>query len=127
MKFDHHHISVGLEKVADDTFLFKLGVSGKLCHDDYDVFVPMLEAALQTAHDPKIRFFLDATDLEGWEPRAAWDDLKLGLKHGNKFDKIAIFGNKKWQELSAKLGSLFISGEVKFFHNRGKALEWINH
>lgn len=127
MKHEHHHISVGLEKVTDNTLLLKLCVSGKLSHDDYDVFVPMLESALETTPVPRLRFFLDATDMEGWEPRAAWDDVKFGFKHGNKFDKIAIFGNKKWLELSAKIGSWFMSGEVKFFENRGKALEWINH
>lgn len=125
MKYDHHHISVGLEKLSQDTFLLKLGVSGKLSHDDYEVFVPMLEAALESVAEPRIRCFLDATELEGWEPRAAWDDLKLGVKHGNKFDKIAIFGHKKWQELSAKVGSWFIAGEVKYFENRGDALDWI--
>lgn len=126
MKFDHHHISAGIEKVSSDTFLFTLDVSGKLTHDDYDVFLPMLEAAIATVENPKIRFFLDATDMNGLETRAAWDDLKLCLKHREKFDKIAIFGNRKWQKLSVALNSWFISGDIKYFERRSEALEWLN-
>lgn len=57
--------------------------------------------------------------------RAAWDDFKLGLKHGNEFDKIAIYGNKKWQEYLSKIASWFISGDVKFFEDANEALEWL--
>ena len=69
--------------------------------------------------------FIDGSELEGWELRAAWDDFKLGLKHGGEFDKIAIFGNKKWQEYASKLASWFISGDVEFFDDPGKALAWL--
>jgi len=29
------------------------------------------------------------TELQGWELRAAWDDFKIGLKHGGDFEKVA--------------------------------------
>ena len=67
-----------------------------------------------------------AQNLEGWELRAAWDDFKLGLKQGSEFDKIAIFGNRQWQEYAAKIGSWFISGEVKYFEDSNKALAWLH-
>ena len=56
----------------------------------------------------------------------AWDDFKLGLKHGNEFEKIAIYGNKNWQEITAKIGAWFISGEVKYFESEDDALAWLN-
>lgn len=43
-------------------------------------------------------------------------------KHGNEFEKVAIFGNKKWQENTAKICSWFISGEVKYFESESAAL-----
>ena len=64
--------------------------------------------------------------MEGWELRAAWDDFKIGLKHGNEFKRIAIYGNKNWQEITAKIGSWFISGEVKYFDDEGDALAWLS-
>jgi hypothetical protein len=35
-------------------------------------------------------------------------------------------GNKKWQEYCAKVGSWFISGEVKYFEDTQEALMWLN-
>ena len=53
--------------------------------------------------DPQVKVFLDASELQDWEFRAAWDDFKLGLKYGNTFVRIAIFGRRKWQEVAAKV------------------------
>ncbi len=69
---------------------------------------------------------IDATEFEGWELRAAWDDFKLGLKHGSDFYKIAIVGDKRWQQWAAKIGSWFISGKAKHFDNLADALSWLN-
>ena len=38
---------------------------------------------------PKIQVLFDMTELQGWELRAAWDDFKIGLKHGGDFEKVA--------------------------------------
>jgi len=75
---------------------------------------------------PEIKALIDATELEGWELRAAWDDFKLGLKHGRQFKKIAIVGNKNWLEMSAKIGSWFVSGDVEYFDNEAAAITWLN-
>ncbi len=47
-------------------------------------------------------------------------------KHGSEFDKIAIYGNKNWQEITAKIGSWFMSGKVKYFENCDDALAWLH-
>jgi hypothetical protein len=39
---------------------------------------------------------------------------------------VAIYGNKQWQELAAKLGSWFISGEIRSFNNEDDAISWLN-
>ena len=85
----------------------------------------MIDAALSEVKQPQVKALVDVSDSDGWEPRAAWDDFKLGLKHRNEFVKIAIYGNKNWQEISAKIGSWFISGEVKSFDNEQDALLWL--
>ncbi len=120
-----HGLSVGIER-ADNHFFMSLKASGKLTHEDYEIITPMIDSALNSVTEPKINALVDGTELEGWELRAAWDDFKIGLKHGNEFEKIAIFGNKKWQEVLSKIGSWFISGEVKYFDNAEDALFWLN-
>ena len=124
MTIIRHGLSIGIERVDNDFFL-SLKVTGKLTHEDYEEITPMIDAALDGIEDPKIKAYIDGSEFEGWELRAAWDDLKLGLKRGGEFEKIAIFGNKKWQEYSAKVGSWFISGEVKYFENEDGALNWL--
>jgi hypothetical protein len=125
MKINRHGLYIGIESV-DDEFLLSLKAIGKLTHDDYEKINPIIDSALQGVKDPKVKAFIDASELEGWELRAAWDDFKLGLKHGSEFEKIAIFGNKKWQEYSAKIGTWFISGEITYFEDANEALNWLH-
>ncbi|XQW86687.1 STAS/SEC14 domain-containing protein [Thalassotalea piscium] len=124
MKYSKHGLTIGIERIENNFFL-SLKAIGKLTHSDYEVITPMIDSALATVKEPKVDVLFDATELDGWELRAAWDDLKLGLKHNNHFNKIAIYGNKNWQEITAKVGSWFISGEVKSFDNLPDAMAWL--
>lgn len=125
MNIQRHGLSIGIERINNDFFL-TLKASGKLTHKDYESITPMIDSALAEVKQPKVKVLIDGTELEGWELRAAWDDFKLGLKHGNQFVKIAIFGNKGWQQMTAKVGSWFVSGEVKYFENEDTALAWLS-
>lgn len=124
MSVMRHGLSIGIERVNNEFFL-SLKAVGKLTHEDYKKITPMIDSALEGVKDPKIKAFIDGSELEGWEVRAAWDDFKLGLKHGSEFDKIAIFGNKKWQEYISKMASWFMSGEVKYFEDASDAFSWL--
>lgn len=124
MALKKHGLSIGIERIEGNVFLF-LKAHGKLTHEDYKTITPMLDAALDGITDPKIKVLVDLNELEGWEARAAWDDFKLGLKHGNEFGKIAIYANKKWIEIAAKLGNWFTSGEVTYFEEEQDALAWL--
>ncbi len=119
-----HGLSIGIERIHGQLFL-TLKVVGKLLHSDYSVIAPMIESALQGVDNPKIKVFIDCVELEGWEVRAAWDDFKLGLKHGGKFTHVAILGNKRWQKLGAKIGAWFIATDVRYFENIDDALQWL--
>lgn len=125
MDIQRHGLSVGIDRVGDDFFI-SMRVQGKLTHEDYARITPMLDAALNEVDHPKANVLLDATEFEGWELRAAWDDFKLGLKHGSDFNKIAIVGDKHWQQWAAKIGSWFISGEARYFDDFAEALSWLN-
>ena len=124
MSHIRHGLNIGIERINNDFYL-NLKAIGKLTHEDYEKINPLVDGALAGVKDPHIKAFIDGSELEGWELRAAWDDFKFGLKHGNEFSKIAIFGNKSWQEYSAKLASWFISGEVKYFEDKAEALDWL--
>jgi len=124
MTTQRHGLFIGIERINDQFFL-SLKAVGKLTHEDYLKITPMIDSALAEVKDPKVNVFIDGTELEGWELRAAWDDLKLGLKHGSEFNKIAIYGNKTWQEYTAKIASWFISGQVRYFTDSQSAFAWL--
>ena len=124
MRIKKHGLSIGMERL-DDEFYLTLKAVGKLTHADYQVITPLIDAALEGVKQPRVKALIDALEMDGWELRAAWDDFKMGLKHGSEFVKIAIVGHKRWQELIAKIGAWFISGEVQYFESVEDAVAWL--
>jgi len=126
MSIDKHGLTVGIDRI-NNKFYLTLKAVGKLTHEDYKVITPVIDSALKGIKEPKIDALMDITDLDGWELRAVWDDFKLGLQHGSEFEKIALYGNKKWQEVVTKVGSWFMSGEVQYFENINDAMFWLKN
>lgn len=119
-----HGVAIGIERF-ENTLYVSMKAVGKLTHDDYKSFTPLLEGALETIDSPQVKMLFDATEFSGWELRAAWDDFKIGLRHGSEFSKIAIVGNSDWQALMANIGSWFISGEINYFTDSQLAINWL--
>lgn len=124
MNIERHGISVGIERVSGETIIvFK--AKGKLTHDDYQAMIPILKTTIKEIDSSALKMLVDISTLTGWELRAAWDDFKLGLELNSKIDKIAICGDKSWQELASKVGSWFVSGDIKSFEEHDSAIEWL--
>ena len=124
MRVVRHGLSIGIERIGAH-FLMNLRIAGKLSHEDYEIMVPMLESAIEGIRHPHINVLVDVTELEGWELRAAWDDLKLGFRHGGEFDRIAVVGNKEWMKLATTVASWFMTGRAEFFEDRNNAMRWL--
>ncbi|WP_186170700.1 STAS/SEC14 domain-containing protein [Vibrio chagasii] len=124
MSIERHGISVGIERVSGETIIvFK--AKGKLTHDDYQAMIPILKTTIKEIDSSALKMLVDISTLTGWELRAAWDDFKLGLELNSKIDKIAICGDKSWQELASKVGGWFVSGDIKSFEEHDSAIEWL--
>lgn len=100
-------------------------VSGRLTDPDYRQFVPELEALL-VRHDA-VRLLVEMADFHGWSAGALWDDFKVYLKHGNQIERMAIVGEKRWQEWMARLARPFLRSQVMYFDQAqsGEARRWI--
>jgi hypothetical protein len=100
-------------------------LSGKLHDEDYDRWVPELEAAM-AAHG-KIRLLAEFHDFHGWDAKALWDDIKFDAKHASDFERIAMIGEKKWEEWMAKVCKPFTSAKIKYFDasERDAAWAWV--
>ena len=89
-------------------------VNGKLTKEEYAELVPSWEQMI--ARHGKLRLlFQMEPGFTGWEAAAAWDDLKFSLSHRNELERVALVGAKKWHEYVAKLGSLLVNSQVRFF------------
>jgi hypothetical protein len=43
------------------------------------------------------------------------DDLKLGVKHHGDVERLAMIGEKKWQQWMAQFSKPFTAAEVRYF------------
>ncbi len=90
---------------------FKL--TGKLHDDDYQHFVPTIEAAL-AAHD-KVRMLAHFEDFHGWDMHALWDDTKFSAQHCTDIEKLALVGDKAWEKYMAAVCKPFTKAKVEYF------------
>lgn len=98
---------------------------GKLDDADYDKLLPLLRQKLLEYE--KINWYFEMRNFEGWTASALWRDAKFDLKNADRLKKVAIVGEKKWQEWMSDLLKPFTSAAVKYFEKAeaGKAKEWI--
>ncbi|MEO8350095.1 MAG: STAS/SEC14 domain-containing protein [Chthoniobacteraceae bacterium] len=90
---------------------FKL--SGKLHDEDYQHFVPALEAAIQK--HGKVRMLAHFEDFHGWDLHALWDDTKFSTKHCTDIEKLALVGDKSWEKWMAVVCKPFTMAKVEYF------------
>lgn len=119
-----HGLSIGVQHEHGTSVLHVRAV-GKLTREDYEEVRPSLDTALTQLDDNPVLVLVDATELEGWERGAAWEDLKLGLNHRHDFERIAVVADKEWLQEASRFSGWFISGEVKGFGDRHSALDWL--
>ncbi|MFZ0915768.1 MAG: STAS/SEC14 domain-containing protein [Candidatus Udaeobacter sp.] len=105
--------------------VLEVRVTGKLVHEDYRGFVPEFDRLVRK--HGKISLLFRMVDFHGWEPQAAWDDLKLGMKHFSDIERIAMVGEQKWQEWMATLCRPFTKAKIRYFGSGAieEARRWI--
>ena len=99
---------------------FKL--SGKLHDEDYKHFVPIVEAAVK--EHGKVRMLAQFEDFHGWDLKALWDDIKFATEYCPKVERIAMVGEKKWEEWMAKVCKPFTMAHVKYFDRQEMEAAW---
>ncbi len=97
--------------------------SGRLTAEDYKNFLPQLEERIR--RQSPILLFVDMSDFEGWETKAAWDDLKFGLAHDLDFARIGVVTDKKWLQWMIRTSNIFFSAEMRWFTDKEEALRWL--
>jgi len=97
-------------------------VSGIVGKEDYAELTPQLESLIE--QEGHINLLLDLAEFK-WEKVSAWGaDMKFGKKFRKKITKIAIVGDKKWQEWLAKVADPFYAEEAKYFSSEDGEAAW---
>jgi hypothetical protein len=107
------------EKILD------VHVSGKLTKADYEHFVPEFERLVR--QHGKLRLLFYMTDFHGWEGGALWEDFKFDIQHFSHIERLAMVGEKKWEQSMAKFCKPFTTAKIRYFdHAEGaEARKWL--
>ena len=115
---------IAINELSDD--LIEVRMSGKLHKADYDEFVPAIEAIIE--RPGKVRFLMIMEDFHGWDMAAVWEDTKFDMKHHSDIARIAMVGDKQWEQWMAKVCAPFVGANIKYFdiHELDDARAWID-
>jgi hypothetical protein len=100
-------------------------VSGKLTHSDYERFGPAFEHLVK--QHGRIRVLFEMTDFNGWEAAALWDDVKFDLKHFLDIERLAMVGDKQWEEGMSVFCRPFTTATIRYFDHAAieDARNWV--
>lgn len=98
---------------------------GTITKEDYATLTGDVDALLQ--QETSLCLLLDLEGFEGEEIKAWGADLKFGRKYHKRIIKLAIVGDKRWQEWLTALAKPFYAREAEFFptNEREAAWEWL--
>lgn len=105
-------MSVRMEEAKGGKVL-EAHLEGRLVTDDYARFVPEFERLLE--QHGKVRVLVVMHDFHGWKIGALWEDIKFDVKHFRDIERIAIVGEKKWQQWMSAFCRPFTTAKVRYF------------
>lgn len=105
--------------------VLEVQVSGKLTSEDYKQFTPEFERLIR--QHGKISVLFEMRDFHGWETGALWEDIKCDVKHFKDIEKLAMVGDKKWEQGMARFCRPFTTATIRYFDiaDRESARAWI--
>jgi len=114
-----------LHQEADGKIL-TVQLSGKLHKEDYERFVPEVEAMIK--QHGKIRLLCRMHDFHGWQMGALWEDIKFDVKHFADIERLAFVGDRKWEQGMAVFCKPFTTAKIRYFdeHQADQATDWIH-
>jgi SpoIIAA-like len=118
-----------IEKIPDlPDNVIGFTAKGTITANDYEfIIIPAVEELF--SRQKKVRFLYHlGDDLTGFEAVAMWDDTKLGLKHIQGWERLAIVSDIEWIRAAVKIFGLVIPGHVRVFHNKelDEAKQWVS-
>jgi hypothetical protein len=63
----------------------------------------------------KLCVLFDMTGFQGWEAGGLWEDVKFDFKHFSDIERLAMVGEKKWQQSLATICKPFTKATIRYF------------
>jgi hypothetical protein len=99
-----------------------LRISGDVTAMDYEAMTREVQALVDRHGEVNLLLDLGDFKLEG---RDAWKaDLAFGQAYRKKISRLAIVGDKTWQQFVAKVAEPFFARESKFFTTNDRDAAW---
>jgi hypothetical protein len=92
-----------------------LSCRGQVTKEDYgEILVPAIHEALKRRG--KIRLlYQTSVDFTGYDPGAIWEDLKIGVEHPSRWERVAVVTDEDWIVRMMRLFSFLMPCPVKLF------------
>lgn len=112
-------------KVQPEQDLVSLKVEARLIEEDYDQVLPEIERLIDSCG--ALRFIVDVTALQAVEPKALLRDILFDLKHREAYRRVAMIGDRTWQQWVTTLSQPLVGGDMKYFRpeQREEAENWV--
>ena len=100
-------------------------ITGKLVKADYELCVPEFDRLI--GQHGKLRILFELTDFHGWEAGALWDEIKLDIKYFADIERLAVVGDKKWEDVMVTFCKPFTKATIRYFDqvNAAEARKWL--
>ena len=98
----------------------------KLNDEDYGKLLPVLHDKVEEYG--MIRWYFEMRNFKGWSLSAMWKDVFFDFRNRKNLEKVAMVGDKKWEEQLTKLMEPFSRADIRFFKadEKAEARKWIN-
>ena len=104
-----------------------LSCEGQVKKADYDeILVPAVLEMLKR-HDKIRLFYKTSASFTGFDAGAIWEDLKIGVEHPKRWERVAVVTDVDWIVQMVRLFSFLIPCPTKLFPSSeaAQAIAWI--
>lgn len=109
----------------EDGKILRVRASGHLTKEDYEHFVPEVERLI--GQHGTVRVLFDMHEFHGWSAGALWEDIKFDLKHFGDIERLAMVGERTWEQGMAVFCKPFTKAKIRYFDRQQAedALTWL--
>lgn len=99
----------------DDLGYLEVLLTGKLTRQDYETNGPRIEQLIR--EHGKLRMLVELRDFHGWTFGGLWEDVKFDARHFHDVERLAIVGDKRWQEGMTLFCRPFTTAKIRYFES----------